>query len=257
MILTIDVSNTLITLSAVEEGRILFTGRVSSVKTRTEDEYALIMAQLCRRNGVDPGAAEGAALSSVVPELTDRIRSAVTMITGRQPMTVGPGVKTGLTIRLDDPGSLGSDFVAAAVAAMEDCPLPCVTVDMDTAVGIGVVDGNGCYIGGVIAPGVPASAAALSRGASRLPNVSAEAPGRIICRNTEDSMKSGIIYGAAAMLDGLLTGIEEELGTAPTVVATGQYAAVVIPHCRRAGIRIDEDLVTRGLWLIYQKNHKK
>ena len=166
-------------------------------------------------------------------------------------------MKTGLNIRLDDPSELGSDFVAAAVAAQEAYPLPVITVDMDTAIGMGVTDGEGRYVGGVIAPGIMVSTAALTSRASLLHNVVPQAPGHIICKNTDESMRSGIIYGCAAMLDGLLQGMEEELGQRPTVVATGVWAEAVIPHCRRKDIQVDRDLIPRGLWLIWKKNQKK
>ena len=128
---------------------------------------------------------------------------------------------------------------------------------MDTAIGIGVTDGQGRYIGGVIAPGIMTSTAALTSRASLLHNVVPQAPGHIICKNTDESMRSGIIYGAAAMLDGLLAGMEEELDQPAEVVATGAWAQAVIPHCRRQGIHVDRDLIPRGLWLIWQKNQKK
>lgn len=257
MILTIDLSNSHITLGCVEEGRVLFSCQMATVKTRTPDEYCVLMELMLRRHQVDCAALEGSILSSVVPELTLAIRRAAELLTGIAPMVVGPGVKTGLNIRLDDPSELGSDFVAASLAAQASYPLPVVTVDMDTAMGIGVTDGSGAYIGGVIAPGVMISTAALSSRASLLHNVVPQAPGRIICKNTDDSMRSGIIYGAAAMLDGLLMGIEEELGQPATVVATGVWAQAVVPHCRRKDIKINKNLIHEGLWLIWKRNQRK
>jgi len=256
MLLTADLSNTYITLGGVENGVVRFSCRLAADKTRTADEYAVMMRLMLTGRGVDGSSLEGCILSSVVPELTLPIRRAMREITGLKTMVVGPGVKTGLNIRLDDPSELGSDFVAAAVAAQMDLPVPIALVTMDTAMGIGVIDASGAYIGGVIAPGVMVSSAALTRRASLLHNVVPQAPGRIICRNTDESLRSGLIYGSAAMLDGLLAGIDEELGQPVNVVATGIWAQAVVPHCRREGIQVDPDLIHKGLWLIWKKNQK-
>ncbi len=256
MLLTVDLSNSRITLAGLEDGAVRFSCQMATVKTRTADEYAALMQLLLTRQGADCAALDGCILASVVPELTLVLRQGLELLTGIAPMVVGPGVKTGLNIRLDDPSELGGDFVAAAVAAQADYPLPVITVDMDTAIGLGVTDGQGRYIGGVIAPGVLASAAALTSRASLLHNVVLKAPSHIICKNTDESMRSGIIYGAAAMLDGLLAGMEEELGGPATVVATGVWAPAVIPCCRRKDIHLDGDLIHRGLWLIWKKNQK-
>ncbi|MCD8116217.1 MAG: type III pantothenate kinase [Oscillospiraceae bacterium] len=257
MVLTIDLSNSYITLGGVVDGRVMFSCDLTSVKFRTPDEYCVLMGLMLERHHVDCQKLEGCILSSVVPELTLSVRRAAEMLTGISPMVVGPGVKTGLNIRLDDPSELGSDFVAASLAAQARYPLPVATVAMDTAMGIGVTDASGAYIGGVIAPGVMISTSALSSRASLLHNVVPQAPGHIICKSTDESMRSGIIYGAAAMLDGLLTGIDEELGQPVTVVATGVWAEAVIPHCRRKGIHLDKDLIHEGLWFIWNRNQRK
>ena len=256
MLLTVDLSNSRITMAGVDGGNVRFSCQMATVRNRTADEYAALMRLLLEQQDPAGRRPDGCILSSVVPELTLVLQTALELLTGAAPMVVGPGVKTGLNIRLDDPSELGSDFVAAAVAAQAAYPLPVITVEMDTAIGLGVTDGSGCYIGGVIAPGIMVSSAALTSRASLLHNVIPHAPGHIICKNTDESMRSGIIYGAAAMLDGLLTGMEEELGQSATVVATGVWAEAVIPHCRRGGINIDKDLIHRGLWLIWQKNRK-
>jgi type III pantothenate kinase len=256
MVLAIDLSNTHIAMGGIEDGTVYFSCRLSMDKTRTADEYAVLMKLMGDQHGTDLHHMEGAIISSVVPDMTAVLRQAVITTAGCIPMIVGPGIKTGLNIRLDDPTTLASNFVAAAVAALERHHLPCVTVDLDTAISIGVIDGKGCYIGGAIAPGVAVSQVALSYEAALLPSISLEAPGKIIGKNTEGSMRSGIIYGEAAMLDGLLDGIDRELGERATVVATGDWADTVIPHCRRAGIIREPDLLMCGLWLIYRKNKK-
>lgn len=256
MILTIDLSNSHISMGGVEDGNVLFSCRLATEKNRTGDEYAVLMRLMLQQHLSAPETLEGSILSSVVPEMTPAIRQALRLVTGKSPLVIGPGVKTGLNIRLDDPSELGSDFVAAAVAAQASYPLPVVTVEMDTAMGIGVTDASGAYIGGVIAPGVMASTNALTRQASLLHNVLPKAPGHIICKRTDESVRSGIIYGAAAMLDGLLMGIDEELGQRANVVVTGTWAEAVVPHCRREGVQIDKDLTHRGLWIIWNKNQK-
>ncbi len=257
MILTVDLSNTRISLSGVKQGQPLFSCSMTTSKNRTPDEYAALLGLILDRHRPEKEVWQGCILSSVVPELTLTVRQALQQVTGKQPLLVGPGVKTGLNICLDDPSQLGSDFVAAGVAAQAYYPLPAITVDLETAVSMGVLDGSGQYIGGVIAPGVMVSTAALTSKASLLHDVVPQAPAHIICRNTDESLRSGIIYGAAAMLDGLLSGMEAELGRKATVVATGAWAQAVVPYCRRKDIQVDPDLITRGLWLIWEKNQRK
>lgn len=254
MLIAIDISNNRIEFAAMEGLEAVFVARLSTDKSRSSDEYAVMLELICRQHGIDPAGAEGCIIGSVVPELTPVLRQSAKSLFGKRVLVVGPGVKTGLNIRIDDPSELASDFVTTAVAALAKYPLPCVTVNMDTALAIGVLDRNGCYIGGTIAAGVMASQVALSRGAAQLHSVTPEAPGHVIAKNTVDSMKGGLIYGSAAMLDGLLTGIDEELGETAAVVATGQWAEYVIPHCRRPGIVLDRDLSLRGLAMIYAKN---
>ena len=254
MIFCVDISNNRIEFAAMEGTKAVFVARLSTDKARSADEYGVLIDLISRRHGVIPPEADGSIIGSVVPELTPVLWRAMKDITGRRTLVVGPGVKTGLNIRIDTPSELASDFVTTAVAAIAAYPLPCVTVNMDTALAIGVIDKNGCYIGGAIAAGVMASQIALSRGAAKLHSVTPEAPGHVIGKNTVDSMKSGLIYGSAAMLDGLLTGIDEELGDTATVVATGQWAEQVLPHCRRAGLILDKELSLRGLAMIYEKN---
>lgn len=256
MILAIDISNNHVEVGFMEDGALLHTSRMSSVKTRTADEYAVLMDLMAKHHSVELREMDGCIISSVVPELTAVLKNAAEKLTGKRALVVGRGLKTGLNIRIDEPGELAGDFVAAAVSALERYPLPCVTVNMDTAVAIGVLDKHGSYIGGVIAAGVMASQIALSRGASLLYSVAPKAPGRVIAKNTADSMKGGVIYGTAAMLDGLLMGIDEELGETAHVVATGEWASEVIPHCRRKGIVVDKDLAMRGLWSIYKRNER-
>ena len=255
MILALDIGNTSIIVGGMEAGQAAFTLRLSSDLARTADEYAALLSFSAAQRCVDLKIAEGAIISSVVPQLTGVLFEVVRSLTGTTPIVVGPGVKTGLRIRIDDPGELGADFVAAAVAALDRYPLPCVTIDMSTATAIGVLDGEGNYIGGVIAPGLVVSGNALARRTAQLPNVYVQPPPTVINRNTADSMRSGLVYGTAAMLDGLLDRIEAELGAPVSAVATGDQASAITPFCRRQ-ITLEPDLLMRGLWLIYQKNRR-
>ena len=255
LILTFDVGNASIVLCCVEEGKKRARFVMSSDKQRTSDEYAALMELLARGKNIDLAAVSGAIIASVVPQLTGVIAEAAERCTGCKPLIVGPGVKSGLNIRMDDPAELGGDLVAAAVAALERFTLPCILVDMGTATAFGVLDAGGNYVGGVICPGLALSHNSLAKNASQLSDISLEAPKRFIGKNTRDSMQSGLIYGAAAMVDGIVARIETELGQAATVVVTGEGAKEIVPHCRRnANMLIDDDLVMRGLWRIYCKN---
>lgn len=254
MILAIDVGNTNIVLGGVEGEKIYFDARLSSDRHRTADEYMINFKYLLDAYGVGQQTVTDAIISSVVPPLTNVMRRAVRRITGKEPLIVGPGVKTGLSIRLDDPSQLGSDMVVLAVAAEGRYPLPLVIVDMDTATSFAVIDSSRNYRGGILVPGVTVSHDALIARTSQLPKVSLEPPARVIGRNTVESLRSGMVLGTAAMVDGVIDRIEEELGEKASVVATGDIARVVIPHCRREGILFDNHLLVKGLWRIYEKN---
>lgn len=255
MILTLDIGNAVISVCCVADGERLCRFQLRSDKSRTTDEYAALLTLLAKDRGARLSDAAGAIIASVVPQLTAVLSPAVHRCTGLRPLIVGPGVKSGLDIRMDDPTELGGDLAAAAVAAAERYPLPCILVLMGTATAVGVLDEKGCYVGGLLCPGVSMSQSSLARDASQLPDVSLETPKRIIGKNTRDSMRSGIIHGCAAMLDGVLDRVEGELGRpVASVVATGENAAMIVPNCRRSGIALDEDLVMFGLWRIWKRN---
>ena len=255
MILTIDIGNASLVFCFVENGEKRCRFVMSADKNRTADEYAAMMQLLAAQKGISLSEVSGTVIASVVPQLTGVTALAVERCTGQRPLIVGPGVKSGLNIRMEDPTELGGDLVAAAVAAVERFPLPCIIIDMGTATAVGVIDAKGCYVGGLICPGVSLSQYSLARSASQLPDVSLDRPKRVIGRNTRDSMRSGIIHGTAAMIDGVIDRVEAELGeTAASVVATGVSAELIVPCCRREGILLDEDLVMHGLWSIWRKN---
>ena len=168
---------------------------------------------------------------------------------------IGPGIKTGLNIRTDNPAQVGSDLISAAVAAVKEYPLPLLIVDMGTATTISVLDRSGSFLGGSISPGVKIAAEALSGGTAQLPGISLEAPAHAIGRNTVDCMQSGTMLGAAAMLDGMIARMERELGEPVSVVATGGISRYVIPMCERE-ILYDRDLLLKGLAILYENNCK-
>ena len=253
MILAIDIGNTNIVVGCIEEEKIYFIERISTNHTKTELEYAIDLKTILDIHHIKRSEIEGAIISSVVPQITNAAKLAVEKILKKEPMVLGPGVKTGLNIVLDNPGEMGADRVADAVAALAQYPVPLVIVDMGTATTISVLDDKKRYIGGMILPGVRISLDALTSRASQLSGISIEAPKRIIGKNTIECMKSGVIYSNAAALDGIVDRIEEELGQKITVVATGGLARKIVPHCRRE-ILLDEDLLLKGLLIIYEKN---
>ena len=257
MLFAIDAGNTYIMLGGLTDGASVFTATLSTDPNKTGDEYAILLRTLMQIRGIDTEAIEGAIISCVVPALTAKLREAVQAVTGRRPLVVGPGIKTGLNIRLDSPGQMGSDLVSIAVGAEGHYALPCVTVDMGTATILGVLDADGNYIGGAICPGLVLSLTALAAGTSQLPNVELTPPDRVIGRSTVECMQSGTLYGFAAMLDGMLERIEAELGARPTVVFTGEHAEIVAGLCKRADIVTDPHLILKGLWLIYEKNARR
>lgn len=251
-----DISNTNVVFAVMDEEKVLSSVCLLSDRQRPADEYAALVGWGFHQRGYDLKKVEGAIIASVVPSLTPSIKEAVQQVSGCTPFVIGPGVKTGLNIRLDDPTELGGDFVASAVAAIATYKMPCVIVEIGTAVAMGILDKNASYIGGVISPGPRVSQEALARGAALLPNVSVTPTASVIARSTATSMQSGIVNGSAAMIDGLIDRIEEELGEPVSVVAAGDWAKTIIPRCRRRDIVIDNDILMRGLWDIYKKNRR-
>lgn len=256
MLLAIDIGNSNVVIGCLDEdNRTTALFRMVTDLKKTEDEYASGMKTILEFNGVDCTAVEGAIICSVVPPLTEIFRIAVERIIGCKALVVGTGVKTGLNIMIENPASLGSDIVAASVAAMTEFPLPVIVIDMGTATTVTVVDQGNRYIGGAIVPGVALSMNALSSGTSLLQKVPIEAPKKCICTTTTESMQSGAVFGNAALLDGMIDRFEQELGKPVSVVATGGIAAKITPHCRHE-IVYDENLLLRGLGIIYKKNKR-
>lgn len=253
MILAIDIGNSNIVLGVWEKEALRFVSRLATDKLRTSDGYATDLKSIFELYGVKRSEFEGAIISSVVPQLTRSMERAAEKLIGKRPLTVGPGIKTGLNIRIDNPAQLGSDLVVDAVAALAKYPKPLIIFDMGTATTISVIDKDGLYLGGAIIPGVRVGLDALSAKAAQLPQVDLSIPSELICSNTVDCMKSGAVYGTACVIDGMSERIEEQLGQPATVVATGGNSGDIVAHCRK-NVLHDANLLLEGLLLLYRKN---
>ncbi len=254
MLLAIDVGNTNIVLGCFdEENHILFRERISTNQSATALEYAAGIRTALEMHDIDKNLIDDAIISSVVPSVTATLKEAVMKYTGKKVMIVGAGIKTGLNIVIDNPAQLGSDLVVDAVAGLHEYPVPQIIIDMGTATTLSVINAKRQYIGGVIMTGMAVSMNALVDKTSQLPKISFEAPKKVIGSNTIDCMKSGIMYATAASLDGMISRMEEELGEKCTVIATGGLSGTVVPLCK-SKIILDDDLLLKGLSLIYQKN---
>ena len=256
MILAVDIGNTNVVLGCIEGEQILFLERMATDRGATDMEYLVRIRSVLKYRDIDPKNLEGAIICSVVPIVTMNVRPAVEQLTSKTAVVVGPGIKTGLRINIDNPGALGADRVADAVAAVHNYPVPLITIDMGTATTIGVVDETKTFIGGMIVPGVMVSLNALAGGTAQLPQISLDPPKEAIGRNTVDCMRNGIIYHNAAGVDGMIERIEAQLGKKCTVVMTGGLSAVIGPHCKHEMI-IDPELLLKGLMILYRKNAKK
>ena len=253
MILAIDVGNTNIVVGCIDDRKTYFIERLSTNRTKTELEYAVDLKNVLDIYHIKKTEIEGCIISSVVPQITNIVKLAAEKILKKKAIVLGPGVKTGLNIMMDNPGQLGADQVADAVAGISGYPVPLILIDMGTATTASVVNSKKQYVGGMILPGVGVSLDALTARASQLSGISIDAPRDVIGKNTIECMKSGVLYSNAAALDGIIDRIEEELGEKATVVATGGLAKKIVPHCKRE-IILDEELLLRGLLIIYEKN---
>ena len=252
MILAVDVGNTNIVIGCIEQGQIKNTVRVRT-QAGTAAEFGIQLRQLFDFFGIDRNAIEGAILSSVVPPVNEPLRQAIEWLTGVKCLIVGPGIKTGMNVRIDDPGTLGCDLVVGGVAAIAEYGAPVIVVDLGTATTITLIDEKRCFRGGAILPGVKLSYSALAAGTSLLPDIAITPPKKCVATNTVDCMRSGAVFGTAATIDGMTERMEEELGMPCKIVATGGLASSVTPYCKRE-IVCDDELLLKGLWVVYQKN---
>ena len=245
MLLAIDIGNTNIVIGCIKDDVIQFKARIATDRTRTSDQYGVEIKNMLETFGV----------KRTVPPVFNSVKTGVWKVIGKQPMVVGPGLKTGLNIHVDVPSQVGADRIVIAVAALAKYKAPLILMDMGTATTIEVVEPENVYLGGVIIPGVMVSLDALTSRAAQLPGISLDQPKSVIGKNTVDCMRSGMMYGTAAMIDGIVDRMEEELGHKATLVATGGLAQFITPLCRRE-IILEKDLLLNGLNLIYKKNKR-
>jgi type III pantothenate kinase len=255
MLLAVDVGNTEIVLGVFRDTELTHTWRVSGRAERTPDELSVLFSNLLERRGLgfDSEHVDAVIVSSVVPPVTQALRETFLVALSLEPLVVGPGTKTGLSILTDDPREVGADRVVNALAAFSRYGGPAIVVDFGTATTYDAISAKGDYLGGAIAPGLQVSWASLFSSAARLTQVELVAPRTVIGTSTVESLRSGLVFGTAAEVDGMVGRIAEQLGAGATVIATGGLADVVVPHCRT----IDEHdpwLTLEGLRLIYERN---
>ena len=253
MLLAIDIGNTNISLGCIREGALLFEARIATDRTRTADQYAVELKSMLALNRVEAADLADSIVSSVVPPVSTAVCAAVEKLTGKAPLVVSAAMETGLDICLDVPSQAGADRLVAAVAALSLAEPPLTIIDMGTATTIEVIEPGRRYMGGVIIPGVRVALDALTGRTAQLPAISLERPRKVIGTNTVDSMRSGLLLGSAAMLDGMVERIEAELGYPTRVIATGGLAKAIVPLCKREMI-VNDNLLLEGLELLYRKN---
>ena len=258
MLLAIDIGNTNIVLGCIrdEDDEILFAERLSTDHNKTALEYAISFRNVLHIYHLSAKDVTGVIIASVVPPITSLIDQALQKLTGKKAMIVGPGIKTGLNILMDNPATVGADLIVGAVAAIDEYPCPLVIVDMGTATTLAVVDGKRNYIGGMILPGLRVSLDSLTSRTSQLPRISLDPPRQLIGKNTIDCMKSGVLYGNASCIDGMVERIEEELGEPVTVIATGGLAKMIAKESATID-KIDHFLTLTGLRALYERNQVK
>ena len=257
MILAIDIGNTTVALGGIKDGRVCFVAHMDTVRTRTAAEYRAEMERIFarRRNPERKVWFEGAVLTSVVPQITGALAACARHYTGRDPVIVGPDIRTGLTMGVPDPAAVGKDRIADAAYAAANYPLPVITVDLGTATTFNVVDEEKVFRGGVICPGLSTGLRALGDRCAQLPQIHLARPRRAIGTTTQESMLSGAVMGTAVLLDGMAARIEEELGSPATLVLTGGLAKYVAPLCRHP-LTYDPELMMKGLALLYEMNSR-
>lgn len=255
MILTVDIGNSNIVLGCVQEDNIVMEARLRTDSTKTSDEYCIDLSRILDVYRIAAADIEGAIIASVVPQVLNSMKTAIKKLTGKSSLVVGPGLKTGLNIKIENPSQTGADLVVGNVAALREHKPPLIVIDMGTATTMTVLDESGALIGGCICPGVKISLDALTDRTALLPGLQLDQPKKAIGRNTIDCMRSGIMMGTASMLDGMVERMEAELGQKCTVIATGGIAKFIVPLCKTEMI-YDKDLIVKGLAALYQDNKR-
>jgi type III pantothenate kinase len=253
LLLVVDIGNTNIVVGLYREQQLVHAWRLSSRRDVTADEFRVYLAGLL---GSQVSGVRDGVVASVVPPLTSQVTETLHEMLDRDPLVVAPGIKTGLRLKMDYPQEVGADRIANAVAAQARYGGPTVVVDFGTATTLDVVTAEGDYLGGIITPGPQLGADALSARAARLPRVDLAVPPRVIGRNTIDSLRSGVVYGHAAMIDGLVRRVERDLDEGVRIIVTGGTAPLISPLMERVD-GIDLDLTLEGLRLIYERNRSR
>lgn len=253
MLLAIDVGNTQTHVGAFDGSELVEHWRFATDREATGDQLAVVIHQLLGLRGIELGDIYAEAISSVVPSLLPEYRRMFERYLDREALIVGPGTKTGMPIRLDNPRELGADRLVNAVAGYERVKDACVVVDFGTAITYDAVSSAGEYLGGIISPGIEISLEALASRAARLPKVDIEAPRSLIGKTTDASIQSGIVYGFAGQVDGICRRLRVELGEGTTTIATGGLASVIVSFTETIDL-VDDLLTLKGLKLIYERN---
>ena len=253
MILAVDIGNSNIVIGAIEQNEIVFQARLRTDSTKTSDEYCIDLKMILDIYEVSSESIEGSIVASVVPQVLNSMKTALRKLIGKTSLVVGPGLKTGLNIQVENPSQTGADIVVGCVAALQEHKPPLIVIDMGTATTMAVIDKTGAFIGGCISPGIKISMDALTERTALLPGLQLDQPRKAIGRNTIDCMRSGIMLGNACMIDGMIQRMEQELGSTAEVVATGGIAKFVLPMCSKP-IIYDNDLLLKGLAVLYREN---
>lgn len=253
MILAVDIGNSNIVIGAIEQNEIVFQARLRTDSTKTSDEYCIDLKMILDIYEVSSKSIEGSIVASVVPQVLNSMKTALRKLIGKTSLVVGPGLKTGLNIQVENPSQTGADIVVGCVAALQEHKPPLIVIDMGTATTMAVIDKTGAFIGGCISPGIKISMDALTERTALLPGLQLDQPRKAIGRNTIDCMRSGIMLGNACMIDGMIQRMEQELGSTAEVVATGGIAKFVLPMCSKP-IIYDNDLLLKGLAVLYREN---
>jgi type III pantothenate kinase len=253
MLLAVDIGNTQTHLGAFQNGNLLEHWRLTTERDATADELAAIYTGLLALRKLSFTDIDDVIVSSTVPKIVPEYVEMSERYLGEQCVVVGPGLKTGMPIRVENPRELGADRLVNAVAAYDRLGGPCVVVDFGTAITFDAISGQGEYLGGIIAPGVEISLNALTERAAKLPQVELTEPERLIGRTTLEAIQAGVIYGFAAQIDGICERLRDELGDELQVIATGGLSSHIVPFCD--SVELTDDMLTlTGLRLIYERN---